>query len=348
MYTCESAAGNYTPDYKATYTWKKEVTEGDWKNADNWTMSGCEVANPSELYPNREAYHMVVFPNSWTGVVNVAGGEECLYIKNGEGSRATLRGPAGDEMVGIKIGAMVVNVKNHQTVLDHVRCDWTGRSGSTWSGSDNMASGSGLRLENGAILEKAVSGWPILFHNATDAFLEVCGGSRLTFKNCNNTFRMKGPNTRVLIDDSEFSCNVPVGLNNAADGSVAWEFKGKAPRFVAGGGLVLPVAGGATIEFAPEKGGYEQAPITVSKDVCLDGAASKATVSIAKKANVWHSGTTIDCALIECAGGINTNAFELVPPGRSRGRLYWYPEDAEKPTQLRFNAKLGGMCIVVR
>jgi hypothetical protein len=348
LYACESAAGNYTPTYKSTYTWKKAVTEGDWKDADNWTMSGCDVANPSECYPNREAYHMVVFPNSWTGVVNVAGGEECLYIKNGQWSRATLRGPAGDEIVGIKIGAMVADVYNQQTVLDHVRCDWTGRSGSTWSGSDNMRNGSGLRLENGAILEKAVSGWPILFHNAADAFLEVCGGSRLTFKNCDNSFYMKGPNTRVLIDDSEFSCNVPVGLNDAADGSVAWEFKGKAPRFVASGGLVLPGAGGATIEFSPEKGGYEQAPITVSTKVCLDGAASKATVSIAEKASVWHSGAKLDFALIESAGGINTNAFELVAPKRTSGKLYWYPEDAEKPTQLRFNANLGGLCIRIQ
>ncbi len=348
MYTCESAAENYTPTYTATYYWKNSVTEGDWCDANNWTIGNCNVSNPSDPYPKREAYHMVVFPNSWTGVVNVAGGEECLYIQGGTGSKATLRGPAGDEMVSIKIGAMVVSVRNHQTVLDHVRCDWTSYSGSTWSGSDNMASGSGLRLENGAILEKASRGWPILFHNATDAFLEVCGGSRLTFKNNDNSFYMKGPNTRVVVDDSEFSCNVPVGLNNAADGSVSWKFKGAAPRFVAGGGLVLPGAGGATIEFAPEKGGYEQAPITVSKGVCLDGAASKATVSIAEKAEVWHSGKKIDCVLIDCAGGINTNAFELVAPSRTSGKLYWYPEDAEKPTQLRFNANLGGFCIRIQ
>ena len=80
----------------------------------------------------------------------------------------------------------------------------------------------------------------------------------------------------------------------------------------------------------------------------MDGATSKATVSIAEKANVWHSGTKLDCVLIECAGGINTNAFELVAPKRTSGKLYWYPEDTEKPTQLRFNANLGGLCIRIQ
>lgn len=195
-----------------------------------------------------------------------------------------------------------------QIFLDRVHFTWTEISGSRWSGSDHVGDYGGIRLDNGSSIDMPNGGWPLVFGNYANTFLEVCGGSRLTFAKNANYFFMKGPGSRVLVDDSEFSCNVPVYLNNADDGSVSWTFSGASPRVVASGGLKLPGAGGATLEFSPAKAGWEQAALSVTKDVCLDGAAGVATVAVADDAPVWKSMKKVDFALIDSADGINTNA----------------------------------------
>lgn len=349
LYSCETDVAEYTPTYTATYTWNSAVTEGSWRDAGNWTISNCDAKNPSELWPQREAYHVAAVPNNWTGVVEVAGGEECLYVQGGRYSRATLRGPADGGPAAIRVGSIVFQSSaGAQIFLDRVSFTWTEVSGSRWSQSDHVGQYGGIRLDGGSSIDMPSGGWPIVFENGANAFLEVCGGSRMTFAKNSNYFSMKGPGSRVLVDDSEFSCNVPVRLNGAADGSVAWTFSGASPRVVADGGLALPGAGGATLEFSPAKGGWERAALSVTKGVCLDGAAGVATVGVADDAPVWKSMQTVDFALLESAGGINTNAFLIAAPKRSNGTLYWHPADAESPTQLRFRMTPPGMMIFIR
>lgn len=349
LYSCETESDSYTPTYTAAYTWNSKVTEGAWSDAGNWTITTCNVANPSESWPQREAYHAAVVPDCWTGVVVVAGGEECLYVRAGQNSRATLRGPADGDPAAITVGGLVFGGRaGAQIFLDRVHFTWTDISGSRWSGSDHVGNYGGIRLDNGSSIDMPNGGWPIVFGNSVNTFLEVCGGSRLTFAKNNNYFFMKGPGSRVLVDDSEFSCNVPVYLNDAADGSVSWTFSGASPRVVAAGGLKLPGAGGATLEFSPAKGGWEQSALSVTKGVCLDGAAGVATVAVADDAPVWKSMKKVDFALIDSAGGINTNAFKIVAPRRSNGELYWYPSDVESPTQLRFRMSPPGMLLIIR
>ena len=183
----------------AAYTWNSKVTEGAWSDAGNWTITKRDAANPSESWPQREEYHAAAVPDCWTGVVEVAGGEECLYVRAGKNSRAT-----------------------------------------------------------------------------------------------------------------------------------------------------LPGAGGATLEFSPAKAGWEQAALSVTKDVCLDGAAGVATVTMVDDAPVWKSMKKVDFALIDSVGGINTNAFKIVAPSRSNGELYWHPADVESPTQLRFRMSPPGLLLIIR
>lgn len=344
----ETETFSYLPDYTAEYVWKSDVAEGDWTDAGNWKVNNCTAANPTELYPQRESYHSVAFPQSWTGVVDVAGGEQCLYVAGYANSRGTIRGPAGDELAKITVGAFRINSQGASVVLDRVHLVWTGCSGSTAAGTDHVGRFGGVRLENGAVLDKSVNGWPIIYSNS-GAFLELFGGSRMTFANNSNRFMFTGPDSRAVIDDSEFSCNVPVYLNSASSGATTWRIAGASPLLAAGGGLALE-AGGTELTFAPGMDGFGRTPVQVGgSGVCLSGAAGKATVSVDEEAPVWRSFKTVDVALVECAAGIDAGSFVLNQPTRKNGKLYWNEADGSgNPTQLRFRMTPPGALIIIR
>lgn len=331
--------------FSATYTWKGAVTEGDWTNAANWTISGASVTNPTELYPQRDGYHIVTFPENKAVTVNLYGGEAFWYVNVGKNACVTLKGD-GATPVTLNGGSFRISVSGFSLILDNVAFVQSNSGGATQSGTDNMGANSGIRLQNGSSFMKDGGGWPVNFVSSGDR-LELVGGSTLTFVNNVNYFRFYSPDSVVLIDDSVFSCNVPIHLNDAASDWTIWRFAGEGPLLEAKGGCSVQGAGGAKLVFDAPKGGFSAAPLKVTGGM-LATCNGPVEISVPDKAQVWK-GSTCTFPLIDAPSGINTNSVTLSTGRRTNGTFIWTTtEGVANPTGLKFKARVNGTVLFVR
>lgn len=331
--------------FTATYTWKGEVAEGDWTNAANWTISSASVTNPTELYPQRDGYHIVTFPENKVVTVNLYGGETFWYANVGKNACVTLKGD-GATPVALNGGAFRVGTSGFSLILDNVAFVQSNSGGATQSGTDNMGANSGIRLQNGSSFVKDGGGWPVNFVSSGDR-LELVGGSTLTFVNNVNYFRFYSPDSVVLIDDSVFSCNVPIHLNDAASDWTTWRFVGEGPLLEAKGGCSVQGAGGAKLVFDAPKGGFSAAPLKVSGGL-LATCNGPVEISVPDKAQVWK-GSTCTFPLIDAPSGINTNNVTFSTGRRTNGTFIWTTTDGvTNPTGLMFKVRIDGTVLFMR